>query len=221
MADDQDGQEPVRGPAVGQGGRLRRAVLWRRSAFALCLVLLLISAKPLVSRLEAREYASGQPVHAMAPGLIVGQPPTDYDLQTLAATHRVDGVISLGTPSVAEQVTADSLHLAYRYLAMAPRDSPTGDQVRALAGFMRKYATGSNAVYINDDVGGGPAMVTAAMLLMARGQSWPSVLAQMTHAEVQSMCECQLRAIARFGSALDHPGRGQAHDRAVVLQDSW
>lgn len=203
----QEGRRRRPGPAVGPGGRLPRRVLLRRAALALVLAALLVIAKLVVSRLEARDYAKGWPGHVLGHGLIVGRPPTDYELKSLAGTLRVAGVINLGTPIAAEEQTALGLDQGYEFLAMKPDGSPTWDQLRAMAGFVRKYTTGGSAVYVNDNEGGGPSAAAAAMLLLLRGQSWPSISARMTHDELRSMCACQLRAIRQLGSALSHPGR--------------
>ena len=52
---------------------------------------------------------------------------------------------------------------------------------------MRRYTAGGDSVYLHDDVGGGRAVTTAAMLLLLRGQSWLAVSAEMTTAELASL----------------------------------
>src|SRR5450759_4549045 len=116
-------------PAIGTGGRLPRKVLIRRSAVALGLIVLLGLAKLLVSHLETGGDSLSAPSRVVAAGLDIGGAPSDYDLQALAASFRVDGVVNLGTPSVAEQVTAASLHQGYLYLAVAPGGAPTRAQL--------------------------------------------------------------------------------------------
>jgi hypothetical protein len=90
---------------------------------------------------------------------------------------------------------------------------------------MRTYTAGGATVYIHDNVGGGRAVVTAAMLLLLRGQAWPAVSAELTKAELGSLCDCQRRAIDRLVLAL-HPsgtsGRSPAHDPyAAARLDPW
>lgn len=191
------------GPAIGPGGRLPRRVLLRRGAVALALVLSLALAKQAVSWQAARAYAETAPGQVIAAGLIVGAPPTDYDLADLSSSLRVDGVVDVGPPSIAEQVTARSLHLAYLHVAVAPRRSPTRSELNVLDRFIRENTSDHKEVYMHDDGTWALVTTTAAMLLMLRGQSWASVSARMTPAELRSLCVCQRRAIARLGSALE------------------
>jgi hypothetical protein len=176
-------------------------LLWRGAA-ALILVCLLALAKLGVSRLAARADVERQPGQAIAAGMILGGPPADFVLAELVSAVRVDGVIDLGTPSVAEQVTAASLHLAYLYLAMPGDGSPTRSQLRVLAGFVHAHTVKGYKVYMNDDGSGGLMLTTAAMLLMTQGQSWPSISARMTPAQLHSICSCQLRAIHQLSVAV-------------------
>jgi hypothetical protein len=213
------------GPVVGGGGRLPRRSLIRRGAVALALALLLIAGKLGVSHGVIKVRTLLPPSHAVTDGLLIGATPSDGDLRQLASEFKVDGVINLGAPNVAEQVTAASLHLSYLNLPMAPQTSPTWPDLRELASFMRTHTAGGAAVFIHDNVGGGRAVVTAAMLLLLRGQAWPAVSAELTKDELGSLCDCQRRAIDRLVLAL-HPGgsthRSLAHDPyAAARLDPW
>jgi hypothetical protein len=211
-------------PAIGTGGRLPGKVLVRRSAVALGLVLLLGVAKLVVSHLEAgADPLSALPGgRSVAIGLDIGGAPSDYDLQALAASSRVDGVVNLSGPDIAEQVTAASLHQSYLYLAVAPGEAPTWAQLSALAGFMRRHTTGGAAVYLHDDAGGGRAVATAGMLLLLRGAGWPTVSRRMTIAELRSLSEAQLLAISQLTSALDPVGPTPAgNPYAAARRDPW
>ena len=77
---------------------------------------------------------------------------------------------------MAEQATAASLGQGYLYLPLPQDASPTRAQQQVLARFMRRYTAGGDSVYLHDDVGGGRAVTTAAMLLLLHGQSWPAVV---------------------------------------------
>jgi hypothetical protein len=201
------------GPMVGGGGRLPRRSLIRRGAVALALGLLLVAGKVGVSHGVIKVRTLSPPSHAVATGLLIGAAPSDSDLRQLASAFKVDGVVNLGAPSVAEQVTAASLHLGYLYLPLAPQTSPSWPELRELASFLRTYAAGDAAVYVHDDVGGGRAVVTAAMLLLLRGQAWPAASADLTRDELGSLCDCQLRAIGRLSSALHRTG---SRDRSLA-----
>src|SRR5207245_4678396 len=178
-------------PASGAGGRLPGQVRLRRGAAAMALLLLLGSAKLLVASGIITTSSARPPGHVVAASLLIGGAPTDGDLARLAAGYRVDGVVNLSAPSVAEQVTAASLHQGYLYLAVAPNTAPTWAQLRDLAAFMR----GRTAVYLHDDVGEGRARVAAAMLLLVRGQDWSAISATMPPGELGGLCECQRRVI--------------------------
>lgn len=195
-------------PALGGGGLLPRKVLVRRSAVGFVLILLLGLAKHVVSSREIGPDPLGglSGGRSVTIGLAVGGAPTDYDLQVLAESYQVDGVVNLGGASVAEQVTAASLHQAYLRLAVAPEAAPTWVQLKTLVGFMRSHTSHGRSVYMHDDVGGGRAVATADMLLLLRGEAWSAVSQGMTAAEQRSLSDDQLRAIQQLISALSHPG---------------
>jgi hypothetical protein len=194
-------------PAVGGGGRLSSKILVRRSAIALGLILLLGLTKHVVASREVgpdslSALAGGRSVTV---GMDIGGLPTDADLQALASSYRVVGVVNLAGASVAEQVTAVSLHQAYLHLAVAPGAAPTWAQLKQLAGFMYSHTSGGHSVYIHDDVGGGRAVATADMLLLLRGEPWSAVSRSMTDTEHRSLSDGQVRAIQQLISALSHP----------------
>jgi hypothetical protein len=209
-------------PAIGAGGRPPRKVLVRRSAVALALILLLGLAKLGVSQGIIKVRSTSPPGRAVAAGLLIGGAPTDVDLQELAARFRVDGVVNLSSPDIAEQVTAASLHQGYLYLAVRPDTAPTLPQLRVLVSFMRGHTAKGASVYLHDDVGGARAVTTAAMLLLLRGQAWPAVSAGMTPAELGSLCDCQRLAMKRLWSALHPIGHSPAgNPYAAARLDRW
>jgi hypothetical protein len=193
------------GPLIGTVSKLPRRILLWRSAIALVLVFLLALAKLSVSRLAAGADAERQQGQALAAGLILGGPPTDFELEQLMSSVQVRGVINLGTPSIAEQVTADGLHLAYLYLDMPPEGFPARSQLHVLAGFIQKHTLRGDEVYMNDDGSGDLVLTTAAMLMVMRGWSWSSVSAHMTSTQLHSLSTSQVRAIQQLGSAGDEP----------------
>jgi hypothetical protein len=211
-------------PAIGQAGRLPRKVAIRRSAVALGLLILLGLAKLVVSHLEDRpDTLSALPGdRAEAAGLDIGGAPSDSDLQALAASYRVDGIVNLGTPSVAEQAAAASLGQAYLRLAVPPGAGPTWPQLRALAGFLRRHTARGSAVYLHDDAGGGRAVTTADMLLLLRGEAWSKVSRGMTTAQLQSLSDGQLLAINQLVIVLHPAGNPPAgNPYAAARLDPW
>jgi hypothetical protein len=210
-------------PALGSGGHLPRRVRTRRSLILVALILLLGTAKLAVGQGIIKVQSDGPSGLVVTQGLLIGTPPTDEDLIELAADYRVDGVVNLSTPSIAEQVTAASLHQAYLYLPLASHASPTWPDLRELAAFMRAHTAGGTSVYVYDNAGGGPSVTTAAMLLLLRGQAWPAVSAELTAADLNSMCDCQRRALRELRSALDPagPALAAANPYAAVRLDSW
>lgn len=209
-------------PALGSGGRLPRRVRTRRSLMLVALILLLGAAKLAVGQGIIKVQSDGPSGLVVAQGLLVGTPPTDEDLVELASDYQVDGVVNLSAPSIAEQVTAASLHQAYLYLPLASHASPTWPDLRELAAFMRAHTAGGTSVYVYDDDGGGPSVTTAAMLLLLRGQAWTAVSAELTKAELSSMCDCQRRALQDLRSALNPTGHVlAANPYAAVRLDPW
>jgi hypothetical protein len=209
------------GPVVGGGGRLPRSTLVWRGAVALTVILLLLVAKLGVSHGVIKVRTMIPPSHAVADGLLVGAAPSDSDLQQLASDLHVRGVVNLSAPSVAEQVTAASLHLGYLSLPLPDQASPSWPQLRQLASFARRYTAGGASVFLHDDVGGGRAVVTAVMLLLLRGQAWPEVSAELTPQEFLSLCDCQRRDINRLRSALRATGPKGRNPYAAARLDPW
>ena len=201
-----EGPRSVTGPmpAVGAGGSLPRRSRRRRIGAALVLVLLLGLAKAEIPRVAAEAYFAAGAGRLVAPGLVVGTAPTDGDLEALADSDQFGGVVNLGSPSVAEQVTAAALHLAYLRLPVPPGGAPTWRQLRVLVLFMRIHTTKGDSVYVHDDTGDGRAATAAAMLLMLRGESRSDAVAG---AGSTGLGAAQRLAISQLGSAL-RPGHG-------------
>lgn len=196
-------------PAIGASSLFPGRVRLRLGTVVLALILLLGLAKLMVSAGVIQVSSLRPAVQAVAPGLVVGGAPSDADLEDLAADFRVRGVVNTDEPSVAEQVTAASLHQGYLSMPLPEDASPTRAQLHVLAGFLRRYTARGGRVYLHDDVGGGRAVTTAAMLLLLRGQSWPAVSAEMTTTDLGSLSGGQRLAIKGLETAL-HPARGQA-----------
>jgi hypothetical protein len=200
----------------------RRGRLWR-GIVAVTLALLLGVAKLLVSLGIIQVSSPGPAVQTVVPGLLIGGAPSDSDLRDLAGGgYGVDGVVNLAAPSVAEQVTAASLHQGYLYLGLREGASPTWAQLHVLASFMRRYTAGGGSVYLHDDVGGGRAVTTVAMLLLLRGQTWPAVSAEVTTADLGSLGAGQRLAIRLMEAALHPAGRlSPGNPYAGARLDPW
>jgi hypothetical protein len=210
----------IEGPVVGGGGRLpRRALAWR-GALALAVITVLIAAKLGVTHGVIKVRTLAPPSRPVTASLLIGPAPSDADLQQMASAFHVDGVVNLAAPSVAEQVTAASLHQGYLSLPLPYQASPTWPQLRELVRFLRRYTARGAAVYLHDDVGGGRAVVTAAMLFLLGGETWPAVEARLTPPALGSLCDCQRRAIDRLRSALHHQARAGNPYQAARL-DPW
>jgi Polymorphic toxin system, DSP-PTPase phosphatase len=191
-------------PAIGPGGPLPPRIRRRRFAAAFVLLLLLGVAKSEIPRAAAEAYFEAGPGRLVVPGLVVGAAPSDGELQQLADSAQVGGVVNLGAPSVAEQVTAAALHLAYLRLPVPLGGAPTWRQLRVLALFMRIHTTKGDSVYLHDDRGDGRAATAAAMLLMLRGESRYGTVAGVGST---SFGAAQRLAIRQLGSTL-RPGHG-------------
>ena len=209
-------------PAIGTSGKLPRRTLIGRSAVAVALLVLLGVAKILVSHLVVTPVTMSPPDYVIAAGLDVGAAPDDAGLQEMASYFRVTGLINLASPNVAEQATAASLHQNYLYLPVAPGAAPSLAQLRVMASFMRTNTAHGGSVFVHDDIGGGRAVATAAMLLLLRGETWPKVTAQLTTADLQALSAGQLVSINQLSSALRRPGsRSPANPYAAARIDRW
>jgi Inositol hexakisphosphate len=222
-----ESQQSVTGPmpAIGPGGPLPRRVRRRRVAAAFVLLLLLGVAKLEIPREAAEALSAAGPGQLVTPGLMVGAAPSDADLEELADSGQIGGVVNLGSPSVAEQVTAAYLHLAYLRLAVPRGGAPTWQQLRVLVLFMRIHTTKGDSVYLHDDTGDGRAATAAVMLLMLRGESrsGASTGVSSTGAEAGSGAGAAQRvAIRQLGSAL-RPGHGPlpGNPYSAARRESW
>ena len=66
------------------------------------------------------------------------------------------------------------------------------------------------------------AVTTAAMLLLVRGETWPTVTAQLTKTDLQALSADQLVAINQLSSALSRPGsQSPASPYAAARIDRW
>jgi len=171
---------------------------------AFVLLLLLGAAKSEIPRAAAEAHFAAGPGRLVVPGLVVGAALSDGDLQQLADSAQVGGVVNLGPPSVAEQVTAAALHLAYLRLPVPLGGALTWRQLRVLVLFMRIHTTKGDSVYLHDDTGDGRAATAAVMLLMLRGESRYGTVAGVGSADFGT---AQRLAIRQLGSAL-RPGHG-------------
>jgi len=201
------GRPPVRvSPAIGAGAPLPRWTLIRRYTLALALIVALGLGKIVIANKAISDVSLSSPDRVMTSGLLIGATPADADLEDFAADFGVDAVVNVGSPSVAEQVTAASLHQGYLYLAMPVGAAPTWTQLRPLAGFMRRYTERGHWVYLHDDTGGPQALTTVAMLLLLRGQTWAAVVNRITPAGLSSLDTRQRLALEQLSSALHHAG---------------
>ena len=215
------GRRSVTGPmpAVGPGGSLPPGIRRRRIGAALVLLLLLGLAKAEIPRVAAEAYFAAGAGRLVAPGLVVGRAPSDGDLEALADSDQFGGVADLGSPSVAEQVAATSLHLAYLRLPVPLGGAPTWRQLQDLVLFMRIHTTKGDSVYLHDDTGDGRAATAAVMLLMLRGESRSGAVAGAGSTGVGA---AQQLAIRQLGSAL-RPGHGPlpGSPYSVARRYSW
>jgi hypothetical protein len=213
---------PQRRPAIGGGGRLSRKLLGREALVVVILAILLLATKHIVA---AREVGP-DPLAAMPGGKTVvagmasGGVPNDAALEALSISYKVDGVVNLTGPNVAEQVSASSLHLGYLQMTLATGTAPTLAQLRTLTGFMSSHAVGGNDVYIHDDDGGDSAATTAAMLLVLKGMSWPAVQQALSAAKLSNLYDRQSAAISQLMAALSAQGKpvhGNPYSGAKVV----
>jgi hypothetical protein len=183
------------------------------------LLLLLGLAKAEIPRVAAEAYFAAGVGRLVVPGLVVGAAPSDGDLEQLADSGQFGGVVNLGAPSVAEQVAATSLHLAYLRLPVPLGGAPTWRQLQDLVLFMRIHTTKGDSVYLHDDTGDGRAATAAVMLLMLRGESRSGAVAAAGSTGVGA---AQQLAIRQLGSAL-RPGHGPlpGSPYSVARRYSW
>jgi hypothetical protein len=211
-------------PAIGAGGRQPRKVLRRLAAVGILLIILMLGLKHFVASRETgnNPLAALPGGNQLAAGMDVGGIPTDDQLEGLAGSYGVDGVISLSAPSVGEQVTCAYLKVSYMHAVVATGTAPTLAQLRTLASFMHSHTSGGAYVFLHDEGGGGVAVATASMLLLMKGESWPTVQHELDSGEIASVTTGQMQAITELTSALKAQGkslRGNPYSGAKT--DLW
>jgi hypothetical protein len=188
------------------------------------ILVLMLAAKHVIAAREtgANPLAALPGGAQVAAGLDIGGVPTDEDLTGLAGSYRVDGVVNLTDPSVGEAATAAFLHLSYLHVPLAADAAPSLPQLRSLAAFIHGNTANGDYVYLHDQGGGGPAVVTASMLLELKGQSWSSIERALTPGEIAALSHEQTQAIADLSAALAAPGKPlPGNQYAGARLDSW
>jgi hypothetical protein len=154
--------------------------------------------------------------------LDIGGIPTDDQLEGLAGSYGVDGVINLSAPSVGEQATCAYLKVSYIHAVVATGTAPTLAQLHTLASFMRSHTSGGAYVFLHDEGGGGVAVATASMLLLMKGESWPVVQQDLNSGEIASLTAAQMQAITELTSGLEAQGKSlHGNPYSGVKTDSW
>jgi hypothetical protein len=211
-------------PAIGGGGRQPRKVLRWQAAIALLLIIVLLGLKYFVASraVGVNPLAALPGGNQVAAGLDIGGIPTDDQLEGLAGSYGVDGVVNLTAPSVGEQVTCAYLKVSYMHALVATGTAPTLTQLRALASFMRSHTSGDAHVFLHDAEGGGVAVATAGMLLLMKGESWPVVQQELSSGEIASLTTSQMQAITELTSALQAQGKPlRGNPYSGVETGSW
>lgn len=211
-------------PAIGGGGRQPRKVLRWQAAIGLLLIILMLGLKHYVASRETgtNPLAALSGGNQIAAGLDIGGIPTDDQLEGLAGSYGVDGVINLSAPSVGEQVTCAYLKVSYTHAMVASGTAPTLAQLHTLASFMRSHTSGGAYVFLHDEGGGGVAVATASMLLIMKGEAWPVVQQNLDSGEIASLTPAQMQAITELTSALEAQGKSiHGNPYSGVRTDSW
>ena len=211
-------------PAIGGGGRQPRKVLRWQAAIALLLIIVLLGLKHFVaSRAVGVNALAALPAgNQVAAGLDIGGIPTDDQLEGLASSYGVNGIVNLTAPSVGEQATCAYLKLPYMHALVATGTAPSLAQLRTLASFMRSHTSGDAHVFLHDAGGGGVAVTTAGMLLLMKGDSWPLVQQELSSGEIASLSDAQRQAITELTSALQAQGQPiRGNPYSGVETGSW
>jgi hypothetical protein len=152
-------------------------------------------------------------VATVAPGLVRGGQPNDFEILHLRDDYGVRGLIDVDGMNVEEQAVARGLHLRCLQLHVADGRPPTADQLLRLVQFLRSTAAsrpsdqGTGVVYMHDVTGRGPVLVVAAMLQLLHGIALPAVLDKLSRdaasrfTKEELLALHQLDAVARGGTA--------------------
>lgn len=218
------GQPAPARSAIGGGGRQPRKVLRWQAAIALLLVILMLGLKHYVASKEQ----GNNPLAALpggdqvAAGLDIGGIPTDLQLEGLVGSYGVDGVINLSAPSVGEQAACAFLKVSYIHATVPNGTAPTLAQLRMLASFMRSHTSGGAYVFLHDEAGGGVAVATASMLLLMKGESWPTIQQGLDSGQIASLTAAQMRAMTELTSALQAQNKSlRGNPYSGIETDSW
>jgi hypothetical protein len=153
-------------------------------------------------------------VATVAPGLMRGGQPNDFEILHLRDDYGVRGLIEVDGTDVEEQAVARGLSLRCLQLHVAEGRPPTADQLLRLVQFLRSTAAtrpsdqGAGVVYMHDLTGRGPVLIVAAMLQLLHGVPLPAVLDKLSRDTVRRFTVEQLLALHQ----LDTVARGGIAD---------
>lgn len=198
---------PAFEPAIGRGTLLRGRPLVTR-VLLLALVCALGAGTLAV---KAASHRNGFSLPALqgaarvAPGVLRGGQPADFDLLQLRNGYRVRAVVNVRLAGTQEGAVAREFGLDYLALPIPPDAAPSPADLDQLVSFLRSHEQSSDVVYVHDDVGGGRVVSLAAMLLMLRGDPLNSVLATLSADELRHMSAGQWAALYALEAALRDP----------------
>ncbi|MEN3302806.1 hypothetical protein [Pseudonocardia sp.] len=193
-------------PATAALGRVARLPGRRIAIRAAILVLLLAAA--LVVRgtgvLHPAQDRTVPPLPAAAvvvPGVFRSATPTETELVLLRDTFAVEGVVSVGAPSVEEQAVVPALGMRLLRLDVADGAAPTAAQVLALRDFLGSVPA-PGTVILHDATGDGPVLVTAAMVQLVQDRPLGAVPAGLSPAETEALSAAQRQSLTDAAAAL-------------------
>ena len=194
------------GPARPALGRIaspgRRAVLIRVAVLVvLALVAVVVRSSGLLSSADPTTVPPMPGGAVVVPGLVRATAPSEADLVLLRDTFGVRTVVAVGRMSAEEQATGRALGLRLVELGVPEGTTPTPAQVRSLLDVTPRAAT-PDTVFVHDDSGAGPVVLTAAMVQLARGVPPAEVAARLAPDELAKLTPPQRRTLQEVADAV-------------------
>ncbi len=153
------------------------------------------------------------------PSVLRAGPATETELMLLRDSFHVRGVVVVGDVTVEERAVTRSLGVGLLTIEISDVDAPSPRQVTELIRFVRATtADGEGTVFLHDDDGSGPVLVTAAIVQLVDRVPLTDVLARLTTAERAAISPAQNLALQGVAAAV--AGGGPATDPyAVALRE--
>lgn len=142
----------------------------------------------------------------VVPGVVRAGHATETELMLMRDSFHVRGVVGIGDFPIEEVAVTKSLGMRLMTIEIADVDAPSPEQAVELVRFVHDVTDEEGAVFLHDDDGTGPVLVSAAIVQLAEGMSLAAVLDGMSPLERAALTPAQKLALQNVSAALTADG---------------